>query len=132
MRLKPMRTISELYNSEIIYRFLIYVYCETRTAWAPSLVVSVSDYGTGALGSIPGCVHKLQCFLSFFFSVFMLKYFILVIWNYKNDKTFHSFTFYIELCKKYVGVWVHLALLEENKFGEPIFLFFLERYYKSL
>ena len=96
MRLKPMRTISALDNSELIYRFLIYVYCEPRTAWAPNLVVSASDYGTGALGSIPGLVHK-QCFLSFCFCVFMLNYFILVIWNYKNDETFHSFTFYMRI-----------------------------------
>ena len=38
----------------------------------------------------------------------------------------------IELCKKYVGVGVNLALLKENKFVDPIFLFFFsERYYNS-
>ena len=43
----------------------------------------------------------------------MLNYYILVIWNYKNYKTFHYFMFFIELFTKSVGVG-------EN----PIFLFF--------
>ena len=53
-------------------------------------MASVSDYGTGGLGSI-GNIFYSVCF-SFVFSVFMLTYYILVIWNYKNDKHFHSFT----------------------------------------
>ena len=47
----------------------------------------------------------------------MLNYFTLVIWNYKNDKN-HSFTFYIELCTKSVGVGLNFALLKEP----PIFV----------
>ena len=50
-------------------------------------------------------IFNSVCF-SFFFSVFVLNYFILVIWNYKNCKYFHSFMFFIELCKKNVGVGV--------------------------
>ena len=114
MRPYPMRTIYALDNSEIIDQFLIYAYCKPQTAWPSSLVVRVSDYGSGTLGSIPEWAHILQCFFLSLFSVFMLNYFILVIWNYKNDKTFHSFTFYIELCKKYMGEGVNLALLKEN------------------
>ena len=48
----PIYTISSSVNSEIIYLFLIYDYCELRTICPPSLVVGVSDYGTGGLGSI--------------------------------------------------------------------------------
>ena len=62
MRLKPMRIISASFNAEIIYQFLMYDYCERRTTCPPSLLVSVSDYKTGGLGSIPGLVHKSQCF----------------------------------------------------------------------
>ena len=36
-------------------------YCEPQTIWPPSLVVSVSDYGTRELGSIPGWAPILQC-----------------------------------------------------------------------
>ena len=70
MRLNPMHTISALDNSEIIYLFLIYDYCEPRTTWPPSLVVNVLDYATGTLGSIPGWAHILQCVNSFFFTRF--------------------------------------------------------------
>ena len=44
----------------------------------------------------------------------MLNYFIIVIWNYKDDKKFHSFTYYIKLCTKSDGVGVNLALLNDN------------------
>ena len=82
---------------------------EPQTTWPPSLVVSMSDYGKDGLESIPGWAHILPCLFSFFFFfVFMLNYFILVIWNYKNDKIFRSFRFYID----YVGVGVNLALLK--------------------
>ena len=74
-----MGTISASDNSEIIYLFLIYNYCAPRTTWPLSHLVSVPDYGTGALGSIPRWAHILQWFFSFFSSVFMLHYFILVI-----------------------------------------------------
>ena len=53
----------------------------------------------------------------------MLNYFILVIWNYTNDKTIHSFTFYIELCTKSVG----MALLKDNSRGDPQFVFFFSK-----
>ena len=36
----------------------------------------------------------------------------------------HSITFYIELSSNYEGVGVKSALLKENWFGDPIFLFF--------
>ena len=83
----------------------MYDYCESQTSWPPSLAVNVSDYGTDGRG--PGG-HIFSVFLSsFFFNFFMLIYFILVIWN---DKTFHSFMFFIELCTNSVR-W--------GKFGPP-------------
>ena len=67
MRLNPMRTFSASDNSEIIDLFLINDYFEPRTTTLPSLVVSMSDYGTVAPGSILWWAHILQClsFLSF-------------------------------------------------------------------
>ena len=60
----------------------------------------------------------------------MLNHFILhfvVIWNYKGVTKNHSFTFYIELCRKYVEVGVNLALLENViSMVTPIFYFFLK------
>ena len=86
----------------------MYDYCDPRTTWRPSLVVSVSNYGTSGIRSIPGWAHILQCLFSFSSSVFILNYFILhvVICNYKNNEHFHSFTFYIELhvCTNYMNV----------------------------
>ena len=41
---------------------------------------SVSDYGTGALGSIPGLAHILQCF--FFLSIFSVFYAELIHTSY--------------------------------------------------
>ena len=64
-----MCTISAFCNSEMIYLLLIYDYCEPRTTCPSSLVVSVSDYGTGTLGSIPGWAHILRFF--FFLSLFL-------------------------------------------------------------
>ena len=77
------------------------------------LVVSMSDYGTRRLGLIPGWAHIYQCLFFFSFFVFMLNYFILVIWNYKNDKPCRSLTFYIELCTKFLEAGVNLALLKK-------------------
>ena len=77
--------------------------------WPPSLVVSVSDYGTRGEWSIPRWASILQ----WIFSVFMLNYFKQVILNYKNGN-YHSLTYYIELCSKYVGVGLNLALLKNN------------------
>ena len=71
MRLYTMRTISASDNSEMIYLFLIYDYFELRKIWPPSLVISVSDYGTGALGSIPGWANILQCALFSFVLAFL-------------------------------------------------------------
>ena len=88
------------------------MYFSTKT-YIASLAVSVSDYGTGGLGSIPGRGRKIQCFF-FFFSFLMQNSFIHVIWNYKNDKYIHSFSFYIGLCTKYVGVGINLAPLKDN------------------
>ena len=51
----------------------------------------------------------------------------MVIWNYKYLKKKHNFTIYIELCTKSVGVGVNLALLKDNKHGDPHFLFFFLR-----
>ena len=67
MRLYPMHTISASNNSEMIYLFLIDDYFELRKTWPPSLVVSVSDYGTGELGSITGWakINSVFYFLSF-------------------------------------------------------------------
>ena len=35
----------------------------------------------------------------------------------------HSLTFYIELSSKFVGVVLNLALLKDNKSGDPLILF---------
>ena len=110
-----MRIISVSDNAEIIYLILMYDYCEPRTNCPPSLVVSVLDYGTGGLGSIPGWAHQLQRFsFSSNLAFFMQNNLIQVLWNYRNDKYIHSLTFYIELCTKYVGVGVNLALQKDN------------------
>ena len=82
MQLNPMHAISASDNSEIIYLFSIYVYCKPRTTWPPCLVVSVLDYRTKGLGSISQLAHILQ----WFFTVFILNYFRLVIWDYKHSK----------------------------------------------
>ena len=59
MRLNPMHIISALVNTEkIIYLILMYDFCEPQMTCSPSLVVSVSDHGTGGLGSIPGWAHN--------------------------------------------------------------------------
>ena len=91
----------------------MYDYCEPRTICPPSLVVSVSDCGMGGLGSIPGWAHKLHCFFS---SVLVFYAELLHTSNmeFKNVKHIYFFTFYIELCTKYVGVGVNWALLKEN------------------
>ena len=34
---------------------------------------------------------------------------------------------HIELSSKYLGAWVHIALLKENKFGDPHFTLFFEK-----
>ena len=60
----------------------------------------------------------------FFFSLVMQNYFIQVIWNYINDNKIHSLSFYIELCSKFNGGVVKLALLKDNLFGDPRFVFF--------
>ena len=70
---------------------------EITAAWT---AIGLSIYASGALGSMGHIFYSV--FFFFLFCVFMLNYCILVIWNYKNDKI-HSFTLYIELCKKYVG-----------------------------
>ena len=44
----------------------------------------------------------LSVFFFFIFSVLMLNYIILDIWNYKKAKN-HPLTFNIELCTKVVG-----------------------------
>ena len=62
MLVNPMRIISASVKAEIIDLFLMYDYHEPRTTCPTSLVVSVSDCGTGGLGSVPGWAHKLQCF----------------------------------------------------------------------
>ena len=78
----------------------------------PSLVVSVSDYRT-----------REPAFSFLLFSGLMLNYFKLVILNYTNGKHFHSLTFYIELCSKYVGLWLDLALLKIISMVTPDFFF---------
>ena len=88
---KSMRTISASDSSEIV--LLICDNCEPRSTCPPSLMVNLSDYGTGALGSILGWAHTLQCFSFFLFKRFMRNYFIPVIWNFIHDKICHSFTF---------------------------------------
>ena len=60
MRLNFMRAISASDNSEISHRFFMYDYCVPRTTWPPSLVLSVSDYRTGGLGSIPVWAQVLE------------------------------------------------------------------------
>ena len=91
-----MRTISASDNSETIYLFLMYDYYERLTTCPPGIVISVSDYGTEGLGSIPGWAPILQCF-------FMLNYFILVIWNYKNDKKMTSLCFILNYARTLCG-----------------------------
>ena len=59
-----MRTF---FASEIFYLFYMYDYCELRTTWPPSLVVSVSDYSAGGLGSSPGWAQILECAFFFLF-----------------------------------------------------------------
>ena len=50
--------------------------------------------------SLVSAFYKLFFFV---FSIIMLSFFIQVIWNYLNDDTDRSVTFYIELSSKYVG-----------------------------
>ena len=83
-----MPTVSASDNAVIVNLFYIYDYCDPRATWLPSLVVSLSVYRTGRLESIPWWAHIYSWpFFLFFFSVFfILNYFIIVIYNYKNDK----------------------------------------------
>ena len=84
------------------------------------------------LDRFPGAHLFSVCFFFFFFSIQMLNCYKLVKWHYHNDRNGNFETFYIELCMKPMGVGLNLALLKENKFGDPRFLFFFsERYYNS-
>ena len=58
----------------------------------------------------------------------MLNYFI-ENGHHQNDRNDQPLTFYIELCMKYMGVGLDLALQKENWFGDP--RFFSKRYYNS-
>ena len=53
----------------------------------------------------------------------MLDCFKLVKWHHQNDQNGNSRNFYVELCMKPMGVGLNLALLKENLFGDPRFLF---------
>ena len=52
----------------------------------------------------------------------MLNYFIENA-HHQNDRNDQPLTFYIELCMKYMGVGLDLALQKENWFGDPRFFF---------
>ena len=67
-----------------LFLFCMYVHCKPRTTWPPCLGVSMLDYRTDGLGSISQWAHISQCF----FTVFILNYFRLVIWDYKKGKMF--------------------------------------------
>ena len=51
----------------------------------------------------------------------MQNYLKQVIWNYINDKKLQYLSFYIESSSKFVGVGLNLALLKDNKYGDPPF-----------
>ena len=54
----------------------------------------------------------------------MQNNFTQVLWNYRNDKYVHSFTFYIELCMKSAGVGGNLAPRKIISTVTLIFFFF--------
>ena len=73
MFLNPMRIISASVNTEIVYLFLIYDYCDSRTTCYPRLVVSVSDYGTGGLGRFLDGHLNYSVFLFLLFFSFLCR-----------------------------------------------------------
>ena len=62
----------------------------------------------------------------------MLNYFI-EKGHHQNDRYGQPLTFHIELCMKFMGVGLDLALQKVDLFDDPRFLFFFfsKRYFKS-
>ena len=56
----------------------------------------------------------------------MLNYFIEKE-HHQNDRNGQPLTFYIELCTKYIGVGLDLALQKYILFGDPRLLFFFRK-----
>ena len=65
-----------------------------------------------------------ESFFSFsFYRIVMQNYFIQAIWSYINDqKRIQSLSFYIELSSKFVEMGLNLAILKDNKSGDPLFI----------
>ena len=61
-------------------------------------------------------------FFFFFFPLVMQNNIIQEIWNNINDKNYTYYFFLIS--SKFVGMGITLALLQDNKSGDPIFSFF--------
>ena len=102
----------------------MYSYFEPRSTWSRGLVVSVS-----ALNQRPRVDSQGQhLYFRLFFFFFPFKYFNAELLHRKDVSSKWSkgstLTFYIELCMKFMGVGLDLALQKENKFGDPRFLFF--------
>ena len=88
-------------------------------------MVSMSGYEARGPGSIPRRAPFFSVLFFFLFYPFNNKLLhILVKWHHQNDQNSHFLTFYIDLRMKPMGMRLNLALLKENEFGDPRFLFF--------
>ena len=71
----------------------------------------------------PHFLDRRKFFSFSFYRIVMQNYFIQAIWSYINDqKRIQSLSFYIELSSKFVEMGLNLAILKDNKSGDPLFI----------